>query len=189
VFYQSELSRVDSHERRYSERFILEEYYTSLPPPPRPHRSTSAHTAPPHSHLYFGYKLPVRFAHLGLSQPSVRTELPSTSIQPTPLTPANTQPLHTLARYTKEPWLYPPPALTKERSSVGRAQAPHRLASRWCPFDPLFKRSRLHCRDICLTWHLWHIKLWWQYLHRHCGHHPGTLPFPTCCVYLLCLFC
>jgi len=25
--------------------------------------------------------------------------------------------------------------LTKERLSVGRAQAPHRLASRWCPFS------------------------------------------------------
>ena len=103
-----------------------------------------AHTAPPHSHLYFGYKLPVRFAHLGLSQPSVRTELPSTSIQPTPLTPANTQPLHTLARYTKEPWLYPPPALTKERSSVGRAQAPHSLASHWCPLS-IYSSNGLGC--------------------------------------------
>ena len=64
-------------------------------------------------------KMPVRFAHLGLSQPSVRTELPSTSTQPTPLTPAHTQPPHALAKHTKEPWLYPPPPLTKERSSVG----------------------------------------------------------------------
>ena len=42
---------------------------------------------------------------------------------------------HPLAKYTKEPWMYPPPPLTKERSSVGRAQALHRLASRWCPFS------------------------------------------------------
>jgi len=31
-------------------------------------------------------------------------------------------------------------------------------------FDPLFKRSRLHYFDICLTWYLWHIKIWWQHL-------------------------
>jgi len=40
-----------------------------------------------------------------------------------------------LAKYTQEPWLYPSLPLTKERSSVGHAQAPHRLASRWCPFS------------------------------------------------------
>ena len=42
---------------------------------------------------------------------------------------------HALGKYTQEPWLYPPPPLTTERSSVGRVQAPHRLASRWCPFS------------------------------------------------------
>jgi len=89
-------------------------------------------TPAPHSHLCFGYKLPVRFAHLGLSQPSVRTQLPSTSS-------------HALAKYTKEPWLYPPPPLTKERSSVGRAQAPHRLASRWCPFAIHISSNSLGC--------------------------------------------
>ena len=56
------------------------------------------------------------------SQQPLRTERPSTSP-------------HALAKHTKEPWLYPPPRLTKERSSVGRAQAPHRLAPRWCPFS------------------------------------------------------
>ena len=67
----------------------------------------------------------------------LRIELPSTSTEPTPLTPAHTQP----PKYTNDPWLYPSPPLTKERSSVGRAQAPHKLASRWCPlFTPLFKR-------------------------------------------------
>jgi len=29
----------------------------------------------------------------------------------------------------------------------------------------------------------------WQCLHWQFGYHPGTLPYPTCCVYLLCLFC
>jgi len=52
--------------------------------------------------------LPVPGAHLGLSQPSLRTARPST-------------PPHALARYTKEPWLYPPLPLTKERSFAGRA--------------------------------------------------------------------
>jgi len=79
-----------------------------------------ANTPVPHSHLYFGYKLPVTGRALGPSQPSLRTKLPSTST-------------HALAKYTK-PWLYPPPPLTKQRSSVGRVQTPHRLASPWCPF-------------------------------------------------------
>jgi len=29
----------------------------------------------------------------------------------------------------------------------------------------------------------------WWYLHLLCGHHPAMLPFPTCSVYTLCLFC
>ena len=51
-------------------------------------------------------------------------------------------------------------------------------------FDLLFKQSRLHCLDEGLTWYLWHITLWWQYIHRQWRRHPGTLPYPTCCVYL-----
>jgi len=55
------------------------------------------------------------------SQQPLSIERPPTSTQPTSLTPANTQPPHALAKYTKESWLYPSPPLTKERSSVGRA--------------------------------------------------------------------
>jgi len=40
-----------------------------------------------------------------------------------------------------EPWLYPPPPLTKERLSVGRAQAPDRLTSRWYPFSIHYSNS------------------------------------------------
>jgi len=70
------------------------------------------HTFAPHSHLYFGYKLPVRHVPLGLDSVVAkdRTTLP-----------ANTQPPHALAKHTKEHWLYPPPPSTKERSSVGCA--------------------------------------------------------------------
>jgi len=69
-----------------------------------------AHTPVPHSHIYFGYKLPVRHVPLGLASVAAkaRTELPSTFT-------------HAMAKYTKEPWLYLPPPLTKERSTVGRA--------------------------------------------------------------------
>ena len=58
-------------------------------------------------------------------------------------------PPHPLAKYTKEPWLYPPPPHTKERLSVGRAKAPHRLASRWCPFrSPLQTHSGRQSKDF-----------------------------------------
>jgi len=62
-----------------------------------------------------------RVRYWASSRQPLRTERPSTS-------------LHALAKYTKEPWLYPPLPLTEERSSVGHAQVPHRLASSWCPF-------------------------------------------------------
>jgi len=67
-----------------------------------------AHTPAPCSHFYFGYKNACPRAHLGLSQPSLRTARPPTNP-------------HALAKYTKEPWLYPPLPLTKEPSFVGRA--------------------------------------------------------------------
>ena len=82
------------------------------------------------------------------SRQPLSIERPPTSTQPTPLTPANTQPSHPLAKYTKEPWLCPPVPLTKERSSVGRAQVGVSLVSL---LDPLFKRSRLHRLGVFLT--------------------------------------
>jgi len=75
-----------------------------------------------------------RACRWALPQCTLRIERPFAFTQTTPLTPANTQPPHALATYTKEPWLYPTHALTKERLSVRRAQAPYRLASRWYPF-------------------------------------------------------
>ena len=62
---------------------------------------------------------------------------------------------------------------------MGRAQAPHRLTSRWCSFfNPLFKRSKLHCLDICLTWYLWHVKVWWECLHWQSTPRYATIPGP-----------
>ena len=67
----------------------------------------------------------------------LRSVRPSTSTQTTPLTPANTQHPHPLAKYTPEILVVSsgPLPLTKGRSSIGCAQAPHRLASRWYPFS------------------------------------------------------
>jgi len=45
----------------------------------------------------------IRARRWASSQQPLRTELPSTSTQLTPLTPANTHPPHALAKYTKEP--------------------------------------------------------------------------------------
>jgi len=72
--------------------------------------------------------------------------------QPTPLTPANTQPPHPLAQYTKDSWLYP---LLSSPKSV-RLWGVHRHRTGWrlvgVPFfDPLFKQSRFDCLDLCLT--------------------------------------
>jgi len=43
-------------------------------------------------------------------------------------------------------WMVGKRVITKERSSAGRAQALHMLASPWCPFQIHFsKQTRLHC--------------------------------------------
>ena len=80
-----------------------------------------AHTPAPRSHLYLAITCLSRACRWASPQCTLRTARPSTSTQPTVLTPINTQPPHALAKYTKEPWLYPPLSLTKECSFVGRA--------------------------------------------------------------------
>jgi len=82
-----------------------------------------------------------------------RTEQPSTSTQTTPLTPANTQTPHPLAKYTtdsdSEPWLYPPPPLLFVCGAwTGTAQVGVSLVSL---LDPLFERSRLHYLQLWFT--------------------------------------
>ena len=71
---------------------------------------------------------------------------------------------------------------------IGTAQVDISLVSL---FDPLFKRSRLHCFDICLTWYLRYMKIWWQHLvptYRVCtAPRYDTIPKLTC--YMSCLFC
>jgi len=147
------------------------------------------HTPAPHSHLYFGYKLHAGAYRWASSQCSLRTGNPSTSTETTTLKLANTQPTHPLATYTYEPWLYSPPPLTKERSTVGHAQAPHILTSCWLP-PSIHSSNGLGCivYTVFLTWYLWHIKVWWQYPHGGRVQHPGMPPYPSCSVYVLCLF-
>jgi len=92
-----------------------------------------------HSHLYFGCKLPVRHVPLGLA--SVATKDRAT--------------LHIHSRLGKvyKRALVVPPSSPHQRAFVcwactGTAQVGVSLVSL---FDPLFKRSRLHCLDVCLT--------------------------------------
>jgi len=112
----------------------------------------STHTAAPHSYVCFGYKLPVW--HMPLSLASVAAKDRATlhihsnhSINtcrhpsPTPLGKA----------YKRA--LVVPPSSPQKRAFVcgactGTVQVGVLLVSL---FDPLFKRSRLHCLDICLT--------------------------------------
>ena len=84
-----------------------------------------------HPHNTLAYKLSL-FTCLTNNIPlkAVLTTLMALHVGSKVFTPECESP-HALAKYTKEPWLYPSPPLTKERSSVGRAQAPHRLASCW----------------------------------------------------------
>jgi len=104
---------------------------TSSPPTPPRHLVT----------ISIGYKTTCRRAHLGLSQPSLRTARPFTS--PT-----------RLGKVYKRALVVPPSSPHQRAFVCGAcigtvtAQVGVSLASL---FDPLFKRSRLHCFDICLT--------------------------------------
>jgi len=150
--------------------------------PPRPHTLPRTHTTPlhattlhshllpahttqPHSHLCFDYKYHVWGVPLGLASVFAKnsatlhnhsTHSINTRKHPTPTPLGNVYTGVLIAL----PFL-----LTKERSTVGRALAPYRVAS-CCTgttqgvislmslFDPLFKQSRLHCfdvRDTCDT--------------------------------------
>jgi len=79
-----------------------------------------------------------------------------------------------------------PPSSPHQRAFVcgpciGTAQVGVSLVSL---FDPIFKRFRFHCFDICLTWYLWHIKIWWQHLvptyRVYTAPRYATIPKLTC---------
>jgi len=104
---------------------------------------------PAHSHIYFGYKPPVPGALLGLASEAAKDRTT----------------LHIPSRLGR----------VYKRALVVLTSSPHQRVfvcgacmgiSLVSLFDPLFKRSRLHCFDICLTWYLWHIKVWCQHLRR-----------------------
>ena len=138
--------------------------------PPRPHtrprtlttplHATTLHshlvpanTPAPHSHLYFGYKQPVWHVLLGLASVAAKDRA--------------TLHIHSCLGKVYKLALVVPPSSPCQRAFVcgactGTAQVGVLLVSL---FNPLFKRSRLHCLDICLNWYLWQIKIWWQYLH------------------------
>jgi len=119
-------------------------HHTSLPPPFHPHLCISQPS------LFLDINSWSWTRYWASSREPIRIERPSTFTQTTPLTPTNTQPPHPLAKYTNEPWLYPPPPLTiKRRLCVhDTTQVGVLLVS---SLDSLFKQSRLHCLHLCLT--------------------------------------
>ena len=124
--------------------------------PPRPHtrprtlttplHATTLHshlppanTPAPHSHLYFSYKLLVTARTPGLV--------------PTVAKDRATLQIHSRLGKVYKKALVVPPSSPHQRAFVcgactGTAQVGVSLVS-LC--DPLFKRSRLHCLDVCLT--------------------------------------
>jgi len=98
-----------------------------------------ANTPAPHSHPYFGYKLPVRHVPLGLASVAAKDRA--------------TLHIHSRLGKVYKRALVVPLSSPHQRAFVcgactGTAQFGVSLVSL---FDPLFKRSRLHCLDVCLT--------------------------------------
>jgi len=96
------------------------------------------HTPAPHSHLSFGYKLTVTARTTGVAPNVAKDRAP-----PHPLTP-----WQSIQRALVVPLSSPHQRAFVCGACIGTAQVGVLLVSL---FNPLFKRSRLHCFDICLT--------------------------------------
>jgi len=111
-----------------------------------------AHTPAPRSHLSFGCKLPVTVRTPGLA-PTVAKDRATLHIHSTHSinTSKHPPPTH-LGRVYKGGLVVPLSSPHQKAFAcgvcIGTAQVGVLLVS---VFDPLFKRSRLHCFDICLT--------------------------------------
>jgi len=109
------------------------------------------HTPASHSHLSFGYKLTLTVRTTGLA-PNVAKNWAT----------ANTlTPWQSIQRNLVVPLSSPHQKSFVCGACIDTTQVGVSLVSL---FDPLFKRSGLHCFDTCLTWYLRHIKIWWQHL-------------------------
>jgi len=113
------------------------------------------HTPAPHSHLSFGHKLPVTARTPGLV-PTIAKHRATLHIHSTHSinTCKHATPTRLGQVYTRA--LGVPPSSPQQRvfvcgACIGNAQVGISLVSL---FDPLFKRSRLHCVDVCLTRYL-----------------------------------
>jgi len=128
-----------------------------------------AHIPAPRSHLYFGYK----------------TACPGRTPGLVPTVAKDSVTLHIPTRLGKvyKRALVVPPSSPHQRpfvcgACIGTAQVGVLLVSL---LNPLVKRSRLHCFDICLAWYLRYLKIWWQHLvpTYRVSQHPGTPPYPN----------
>jgi len=97
-----------------------------------------AHTPASRCHLSFGYKLTVTARTTGLT-PNVAKD----RAHPHPLTP-----WQSIQRALVVPLSCPHQRAFVCGACIGTAQVDVSLVS---PLNPLFKRSMLHCFDICLT--------------------------------------
>jgi len=112
----------------------------------------SAHIPAPRSHLYFGYKVPVRHVPPGFVS-AAANDRATRHIHSTHPINTRTHPTPTRLGQVYKRALVVPPSFPHQRAFVcgaciGTAQVGVSLVSL---FDPLFKRSRLHCFDVCLT--------------------------------------
>ena len=94
-----------------------------------------AHTPAPHSHLSFGNKLPVTARTPGLV-PTVAKDRATLHFHSTHSINTHNHPTPTRLGHVYKRALVVPQSSPQQRAFVcGRAQAPHRLASRWCPLS------------------------------------------------------
>jgi len=110
-----------------------------------------AHTAPPHCHLYFGYKLPVPSAPLGFVS-AAATDRATLHIHSAHSINTRKHPSPTRLGQVYKRALVVPPFFPYQRAFVcgacaGTVQIGVSLVTL---LDPLFKRSRLHSLDVCL---------------------------------------
>ena len=116
------------------------------------HMLPPAHTPAPHSHLCFGYKQPVTGAPLGFVSAAAKDRA-TPHINSNHSINTRKHPTPTRLGKVYKGALVVPPSSPHQRAficgkGIDTAQVGVSLVSL---FDPLFKRFRLHCFDVCLT--------------------------------------
>jgi len=145
------------------------------------------HIPAPHSNISFGYRQFICHMPLGLALAAAKDSA-ALHIHSNRSINTRRHPTHApLGKVFARALVVPSSFHQRVFVCVGRAQAAQVGVSLVSSLNSLFKQSRLHCSQVCLTWNLWPLKND-DSIHIDGVHHAGAPPCSSCPVCVLCLF-